>query len=317
MTGKQLVRDVIANRGFDRLPIYLFNKDVDKSDIISFYTMPAESFRPKEANESEWGFVWEKLDDTMGQPKAAVITDWSQLSSYVPPDGKDPSRLRGIDEFLKKFGDKYVIAGLGITGFGIMTFLRGFENTLEDFYLERENLEKLADMVFGYEEDLIRQCVAKDIDAVSFYDDWGMQFSLMIDPKLWREFFKPRYKRQFDIIHEAGKQVYFHSCGYVYDIIPDLIEIGVDIFNFNQPDVMGLDKLSEFRGKVCFNCPVDLQTVAIFGDKQQIESYTDRLVRSLSTGRGGFIGYMEEYHSIGLSQENYDIMLSALRNYKP
>ena len=167
MNGKQLVKSAIANGGWDRIPVYLFNKDVEQSDIVSYGVQPAESFRCDNPNQTEWGFVWEHLDDTMGQPKEAVIKDWSQFDSYCPPDGKDPSRLRGLDEFIEKYKDKYIIAGFGITGFGIMTFLRGFENTLEDFYLERENIEKLADMVFGYEEDVIRQLVKKDIDAVS------------------------------------------------------------------------------------------------------------------------------------------------------
>lgn len=316
MTSKELVKSVIAQKGWDRIPIYLFNKDIEQSDIVSYGVQTAESFRPSDPNLSEWGFTWEHLDDTMGQPKEAVIKDWSQFETYCPPDGKDPSRLRGLDEFIEKYRDKYIMANVGITGFGIMTFIRGFENTLEDFYLERENLEKLADIVFGYEEDVLRQLMQKDIDAFSFYDDWGMQFSLMIDPKLWREFFKPRYKRQFDLIHAAGKHVYFHSCGYVYDIIDDLIELGVDVLNFNQPEVMGLDKLTKYRGKVCFNCPVDMQKVAIFSDKKGIEEYTDRLVRKLGTEKGGFIGYVEEYHSIGLSEENYNYMVEALRNYR-
>lgn len=178
-------------------------------------------------------------------------------------------------------------------------------------------METLADMVFGYEEDVIRRLVETDIDAVAFYDDWGMQFSLMISPALWRDFFKPRYKRQFDIVHAAGKHVYFHSCGYVYDILEDLVEIGADVFNFNQPEVMGLEKLAEFRGRVCFNCPVDLQKIAINADRAAIEAYTRRLVETLGTGSGGFIGYVEEYHSIGLSDENYGYMVDALRNYRP
>ena len=317
MNSKQLVKNAIAGAGVDRIPVYLFNKDLEQSDIVSYCVETAESFHGDDPNRSEWGFLWERLDDTMGQPKEPVIKDWADLKNYRPPDGRDRSRLRSLPAFLEKYRDKYIVAGFGITGFGILTFLRGFENTLEDLYLERENLETLADMVFGYEEDVIRRLVETDIDAVAFYDDWGMQFSLMISPALWRDFFKPRYKRQFDIVHAAGKHVYFHSCGYVFDILEDLVEIGADIFNFNQPEVMGLEKLAKFRGRVCFNCPVDLQKVAINADRAAIEAYTRRLVETLGTGSGGFIGYVEEYRSIGLSDENYGYMVDALRNYRP
>jgi uroporphyrinogen decarboxylase len=63
-------------------------------------------------------------------------------------------------------------------------------------------------------------------DAVSFYDDWGTQSSLMVSPSLWRDFFKPRYKKQFELVRNSGLDVYFHCCGYIYDIIPDFIELG-------------------------------------------------------------------------------------------
>ena len=88
----------------------------------------------------------------------------------------------------------------------------------------------------------------------------------MIQPELWRQFFKERYREQFQLAHSLGMKVFFHSCGQVYDIIPDLIEIGTDLLNLNQPDLFGIEKLGqEFGGRVCFVCPVDHQTVAIHG----------------------------------------------------
>ena len=84
MTSKELVKSVIAQKGWDRIPIYLFNKDIEQSDIVSYGVQTAESFRPSDPNLSEWGFTWEHLDDTMGQPKEAVIKDWSQFETYCP-----------------------------------------------------------------------------------------------------------------------------------------------------------------------------------------------------------------------------------------
>ena len=74
---------------------------------------------------------------------------------------------------------------------------------------------------------------------------------------------------------------------------------------------------SSSSGGIRSNCPVDLQKIAINADRAAIEAYTRRLVETLGTGSGGFIGYVEEYHSIGLSDENYGYMVDALRNYRP
>ena len=318
MTSRERVIRAVEFKGPDRTPIYCFNRDFDRSDVLCFDVKPAKDFVPREPGDTEWGYVWEKLDDTMGQPKEEVIRDYAMLDGYRPPDGFAEGRLEGLKEFCDRNRDKYIMVGPDITGFTIVTFLRGFENTMADLYLDEENLGRVIDMVFGYEEDLIRNICRYDVQAVAFHDDWGTQTAPFISPEKWREVFKPRYKRQFDLIHAHKKHVFFHSCGYVWDLIDDLLEIGADILNFNQPEVMGVDRLSQkYHGKVCFNCPVDLQKVALKASREEIFAYTRKLYDSFGGPAGGFIGYVEEYGSIGLSEANYRACLEALENLGP
>ena len=77
-------------------------------------------------------------------------------------------------------------------------------------------------------------------DIICFYGDTGGQGSLLMSPKMWRRWIKPRWLRIFTAVHQANPQalVFFHSCGYIEPIIPDLIEIGLDILNPVQPEVM-------------------------------------------------------------------------------
>jgi uroporphyrinogen decarboxylase len=105
-------------------------------------------------------------------------------------------------------------------------------------------------MVFSFEENIIKQLKEYRFDAVAFYDDWGTQDNLIISPEMWREFFKPRYEKQFKIAHQHGLDIYFHSCGYIYDIIPDFIEIGVDMLNLSQPNIFDIKRPGkDFSGK--------------------------------------------------------------------
>ena len=203
---------------------------------------------------------------------------------------------------------------MGITGFNLMTFIRGFDNVLTDLYLEPERLAELADRVFGFEEGIIEEYGNLGLDAVAFYDDWGTQNNLMVDPDMWRSFFKHRYQRQFQLAHDRGMHVYFHSCGYCYDIIADLIEIGADIFNFNQPNIFGIEQLGrDFGGKACFHCPVDIQTTAVRGNRNDIYAETKKLIDSFGSFNGGFVGLVEDYHSLGfISHANYQDCLQAL-----
>ena len=195
-----------------------------------------------------------------------------------------------------------------------MSFLRGFSPLLEDLYAERGRVEQLAELVFGFEEAVIARLPPHGFDGVSFYDDWGTQSGLIISPELWREFFKPRYRRQFALAHELGLDVYFHCCGAVAELIPDLIEIGVDMLNLGQPNLFDIVELGRScGGRVCFVLPVSYQTTSISGTREDIFRAVRSYERHLAGPKGGLIGYLEEYQSIGLSEENYQACIDAFR----
>ena len=288
----------------DRTPLLLFNRDREQSDIVLIDVV--QHFGGPARNRSEWGFEWERKDETMGQPKERLIRQWCDLGNLKVPYPDSPSRFSAVKGEMQQFGNRYFAASLGLSGFTVMHALRGFAQTLEDLALDAEHIGRLADLVFEFEEEIIRRLPAYGFDAVAFFDDWGMQDSLIISPRLWRSFFAPRYRRQFQLAHRLGLDVYFHCCGQIGEIISDFIELGVDILNISQPNLFNIEALGRaYAGKVCFLCPVSYQTTAISGTREDIFAEASRLVRNLGTPAGGFIGYVEEYSSIGLSEENY------------
>ena len=135
---------------------------------------------------------------------------------------------------MEKYPGQYYLASMGLSGFTIMTCLHGFAQVLEDMYVDEAFFNALADLVFGFEEQVILQLKEQGFHGVAFFDDWGTRNNLIISPDKWREVFKPRYARQFRLVHEQGLDVYFHCCGAIEPIIPDLIEIGVDMLEY-QP----------------------------------------------------------------------------------
>jgi hypothetical protein len=143
---------------------------------------------------------------------------------------------------------------------------------------------------------------------------------MFISPKLWREIFKPRYKRQIDIAHECGLDVYFHCCGYIYDIMPDFIEIGLDVLNPGQPNINGIKRMGEnFSGKMCFACPVSYQTTGISGSKEDIYREIEDYAECLGNRGGGLIGLIPaDIVGLGAKPENIGYMLDAFRtSYRP
>ena len=241
-----------------------------------------------------------------------------ELERYRPPEPRDPERFDATRKARADLGDdKYYKANFVLSGFGVMTALGGFSRTLEALCLERESVEKLADKVFGFEEAVIELLRPQGFDAVGFADDWGTQSALFISPALWREVFKPRYRRQIELAHDCGLDLYFHCCGYIYDIIPDLVEIGLDILNPGQPNINNIPRMGEqFAGKICFACPVSYQTTGISGSKEAIYREVGELVDCLGTPRGGFIGVVPtDIVGLGAKPENIGYMLEAFRTW--
>ena len=157
-----------------------------------------------------------------------------------------------------------------------------------DLIEERREVEELADMIVEFNLSLIKRAIKLGADMIDFADDWGTQQALMINPSLWRKFFKPRYKRIFDTIHNGNAYVHFHSCGYTIDIIPDLIELGVDVLNCQSSLMM--DELSHFAGKICFSAYSNRQGVLKYGCPEEVKKEIQNLIKTLGTKEGGIIG---------------------------
>jgi hypothetical protein len=139
----------------------------------------------------------------------------------------------------------------------------------------------------------------------------------MIAPELWRKLFKPRYRRQFAHAHDAGLDVWFHCCGNFAEIAGDFHEIGVDVLNISQPNVVDVAAVGRrLRGKQCFLMPISYQTVSIQGTPEDIYGEARRLYDLLATETGGFIGYVEEYSCMGMSEQNYRACAEAFRRLK-
>jgi len=151
-------------------------------------------------------------------------------------------------------------------------------------------------------------------DAVTFSDDWGAQDRLMVNPSFWREFFKPRYKEMFKIVHDHGAYVYFHSDGYILDIIPDLAEIGVDILN-PQFSCFRLEELAEtVHDKICIASDIDRQYILPKGSPEEVEAYVKNVIELFShDGRGGLICRGEI--NIDVPLENVEAMYKAFEKY--
>ncbi len=320
MNGYERVMHAIRFERPDRIPVWMMNKDQRDGDILWYdlrlyedTDMPGSGWH--RGHHSEWGYVWRTLDDgTMGQPTEPVIRTWDELEHFRMPGMDLQRRFSGLNEYMKASEGYYRLPMCIVNGFTTYTFLRGFENAMVDFIEEPEKSGRLLDRILSWEMELMEHCAKAGFHGFHLGDDWGTQRSLIISPGMWREVFFPRYKKQCEHAHKLGLQVWFHSCGNVTEIAEGLFEAGVDVLNLAQPNTVDIEKVGrQLKGKQCFLIPISYQTTSISGSHEEILSDAKRMYDMLGSPDGGFIGYVEEYSCMGMTDANYHACIEAFR----
>ena len=289
MTAREVVRRAITFQSPDRLPRNFPAAYGD--DFAGVGMTPSPDMRPsKVSGVDEWGGVWENIGvSSLGEVKEFPLKSWDDFATLKVPDVTEERRWSQIPGARERAGDKFMLAG-GVSLYERPHFLRGLENLWVDIIAERENLEKLLDLLADMNVAAIARYRVAQPDGYMFCDDWGVQDKLMISPRHWREIWKPRYRRVFAAAHEAGMLTLLHSCGHIVDIIDDLIEIGLDVIQLDQQENMGLDLLSQrFAGRIAFWCPVDIQATMCQGSLDDIRRYCWTLAEKFASRKGGFI----------------------------
>ncbi len=242
----------------------------------------------------EWGCRFVNVQrGVYGKIKEPLVKgeNWNELDKIKVPYEVTELDVDKINEFCDNT-DKFVLATVYSPRlFERLQFIRGTEQLFRDLIMKPEGLFEVIEKVHQYDLKWFEAWGETDVDGLFFMDDWGSQNSLMINPTLWVEMFKPKYKKYIEIIHKYGKKAFMHSDGYILDIIPHLIELGLDALN-SQMFCMGLDRLSQFRGKLTFWGELDRQQLLSSGTLDDINNAV-RLVKEHLWEDGGCIAQCE------------------------
>jgi uroporphyrinogen decarboxylase len=283
-----------------------FMEDMQPKDYPSRY-QPGKHY-------DEFGTLWHcETPGMAGIPVEFPLANWSAYATYrwPTPDAKPaPGRLHSAH--LEGYDDRWYARGGLIKFFEQLEQLRGMENFLMDIALEPPEYRHLLDDMLDFSLRRIDNWLTYQYDSFVFADDWGGQRHLLISPKTWRRVFKPAYAAMFQKVKAKGWNMHLHSDGMILDIIPDLIEIGVDVLNC-QATVIGLEALRDFAGKVCFRTDLDRQNVLPFGSPVQVKEHVHEVFEALGTPEGGLIAFGEIGPDVPL--ENVQAMYEAFAEY--
>ena len=239
----------------------------------------------------EWGTGWEDDGHGAKTERYPLLAGYDALDEYAFPDPCLEGRFEAADMILQERGDRYVRASVWFTLFERLWMLRGFENMLMDPYLNQGRFFRLRDRVVEYNLAIIDRWIERGVDGIFFSDDWGCQRGLLVNPDDWIRFYKPSYKRMFDRVRSGGAHVWMHLCGDITAILPDLIDLGLNVLNPVQPQAMDVEQLAkEFGRKICFNGGVDVQGTLIHGSVEDVKREVHHLVDLFGRFNGGYIG---------------------------
>lgn len=242
----------------------------------------------------DWGCGWEKTEQkNMGQVTHHPLQDWSSLASYRPPDPRDPWYFSRLSDEMSAAGDRYVVVTSHFNLFERAHMLHGFTETLVDLYEEPEKVERLIDLVLEWKLEHLAELhrrFADRVHGIFLTDDWGTQQGALLNPAIFQAFFARRYRTLFDAIHSYGWHAILHSCGFINELLPQLVAAGVDCLNMQQPQCNGIQEVGKIcAGKVAFLTTNDIQATLPQGDPQQIRTEAEALIRHWATPQGGFI----------------------------
>jgi len=316
MTSKEIVNRAITFSKPERVPYEL--PEPYGSDIVYASLDYPKVDLGDGTHRDIWGAIWKTLDAGMGQIIKPPIANWSDYDSYQWPDLLAAERWQVVKQQVKDAREKsrFIVAGLIVRLYEQLHFFRGLDNIMMDYYDRRKELEKMADDCVNLICKLLDKHAEVGADGMMFCDDRGLQDGLMINPELWREFYKPRYAKIYAHAHELGLKTFLHSCGYIVDILDDFIEIGLDVIQMDQQVNMGIDLLSKrFGGRITFFCPVDIQAVMPKSTPEEVAEYAGNMMYKLGRFDGGFIGkWYPSPEAVNHPKENIDAMAKVFAN---
>ena len=329
MTSRELVKKTLEFANTNRVPRQLwhlkwaeihYERELRKiledfpADIIEcpeFLTVDfeREDLTKVGTSKDDWGCIFEnKQHGIVGEVKIPIVKgeEWEDFENvHIPIELLEVDTDR-VNEYCKN-SDKFILSPCLARPFEQLQFIRSTEALYVDIALKSEGMLKFLKKMHSFYCQLIEKWAQTDVDGILFMDDWGSQKSLLINPKTWVEIFKPLYKDYIDIAHKYGKKVFMHSDGYTIDIIPHLIELGLDAMNV-QIFCIGVENLQQFAGKLTFWGEIDRQHILPYGSEDDVKQAVS-LVKKNLWKNGGCIAQCE--FGIGAKPDNiYEVFNS-------
>jgi uroporphyrinogen decarboxylase len=303
---------------------YVLERTLGEDMLLTSVGWANSYYQDERSYVDEWGIVWNSHDyetpfgtgrytEICGHP----LADDQAVLSYCPPDPNRPELYEEAARVIADFKDEYWIVGVTVTTiFETAWALRGLERMLLDLAENPDLAEHILDIPYHYHLTAAKKLTQMGVDMIWTGDDVGAQHGMMISPAMWRRLLKPRMANFIAEVKAINPQVKvaYHSDGDIMPIIPELIEIGVDILNPIQPASMSPAEIKkQFGNRLCFWGSIDEQYTLPMGTPAQVRA--EVLERLATIGQGGGLILGPTHHvQLDTPLENFWAMVNTIVN---
>ncbi|MBT3320157.1 MAG: hypothetical protein HN948_09505 [Clostridia bacterium] len=212
----------------------------------------------------------------------------SAVGDYKYPDFRAGNRYRNVESKIKQHPNRYVLfRTVGL--FDNTWHVTGFEDLLMEMGADSPYSSRMLDMSMDYIMAQI-ETLPDYINGVRFLEDWGHQAALLMSPDMWRKKLKPRLKIIYNEVKRKGKTLFSHSCGDTTQIIPDLIEMGVDCIDPMQPEILDMDYIiGEYGKDVAFFGALGCQSTIPLGSPGDVVREAQTRIEQFSRNNARYI----------------------------
>lgn len=303
---------------------YVLEKTLDEDLLLTSVGWANCYYQEKEQYTDEWGVGWRSVEyetkfgtgrytEIQGNP----LAEDGAVECYQPPDPHRPELYKEAEKLIDEYKSEYFVVGATVTTiFETAWALRGFDRLMMDFLLNPQLAEKILDIPFHYHLAAAKKLVQMGVDMIMTGDDMGGQQSMIISPELWRKFFKPRMARFISELKgiNSDVKIAYHSDGVIDPIIPDLIEIGLDVLNPVQPACLDPEKVKKQYGKrLCFWGSIDEQHTLPFDTPEDVKQ--EVLTRLKTIGKdGGLIIGPTHHVQLDTPLKNFWAMINTIHD---
>jgi uroporphyrinogen decarboxylase len=282
-----------------------------------------QGYQDVDQYHDEWGVTWRTIEyqtrfgkGKYTEPFGHPLADDRELGKFTTPDPDRPELYTEARQVVRDYKNEYWMVGVTPTTiFEAAWALRGYEQLMVDMASDPDKANLVLDFPFHYHKAVTQHLVRLGVDMIWLGDDVGGQNAMLISPKMWRAYLKPRMAELIGSLRSINPmiKIAYHTDGLVYPIIPELIEIGIDVLNPVQPMAMDPEKLkANYGDQLCFWGSIDIQRTMPFGTEDEVKNEVITRLKTIGRNGGLIIG---PTHNLQLDTplENFWALVNTIR----